>query len=64
MFSSLIDLNTHDRAKKGKNCLVSSIGCKKKKHDIGAKLNFDANPVPGRRLHRRGYVDREVHVVR
>ena len=43
VFSSLVDLNTTITAKKGKNYLVSSIGCKKKKHDVGVKFNFNPN---------------------
>ena len=43
MFSSLVELKTTLTAKKGKNYLVSSIGCKNKKHDIGVKFNFNPN---------------------
>jgi hypothetical protein len=43
VFSSLVDLKTSISAKKGKNYLVSSIGCKKKKHDFGVKFTFNPN---------------------
>ena len=43
MFSSLVDLNTTIKAKKGKNYLVSSTGCTKKKHNFGVKFNFKPN---------------------
>jgi hypothetical protein len=43
VFSSLVDLRTTIGAKKGKNYLISSIGCKKKKHDFGVKFHFNPN---------------------
>ena len=43
VFSSLVDLKTTIKAKKGKNYLVSSIGCKSKKHNFGVKFNFAPN---------------------
>ena len=43
MFSSLVDLNTTITAKKGKNYLVSSIGCKKQEARHGVKFNFNPN---------------------
>ena len=43
VFSSLVDLQTTIKAKKGKNYLVSSIGCKSKKHNFGVKFNFAPN---------------------
>jgi hypothetical protein len=43
VFSSLVGLDTTLSAKKGKHYLISSIGCKKKKQDIGVKFNFNPN---------------------
>ena len=43
VFSSLVDLQTTIKAKKGKNYLVSSVGCKSKKHDFGVKFTFAPN---------------------
>jgi hypothetical protein len=43
LFSSLVDLRTTLQGKKGKHYLISSIGCKKKKHDMGVKFNFNPN---------------------
>jgi hypothetical protein len=43
VFSSLVDLQTTIKAKRGKNYLVSSIGCKSKKHDMGVKFTFAPN---------------------
>ena len=43
VFSSLVDLQTTMKAKKGKNYLVSSTGCTKKKHNFGVKFNFAPN---------------------
>ena len=43
VFSSLVDLQTSISAKKGKHYLVSSIGCKSKKHNFGVKFNFNPN---------------------
>jgi hypothetical protein len=43
VFSSLVDLQTTIKAKKGKNYLVSSTGCKSKKHNFGVKFSFAPN---------------------
>jgi hypothetical protein len=44
VFSSLVDLNTTIKAKRGKNFLVSSTGCPKdKKHRFGVKFGFAPN---------------------
>jgi hypothetical protein len=43
VFSSLVDLQTTIQAKKGKHYLVSSVGCKSKKHNFGVKFNFAPN---------------------
>jgi hypothetical protein len=43
VFSSLVGLDTTLSAKKGKNYLISTIGCKSKKQDIGVKFNFNPN---------------------
>ena len=43
VYSSLVDLQTTIKAKKGKNYLVSSTGCKSKKHNFGVKFTFNPN---------------------
>jgi hypothetical protein len=43
VFSSLVDLQTTIKAKRGKNYLVSSTGCKSKKHNVGVKFDFNPN---------------------
>jgi hypothetical protein len=43
VFSSLVDLQTTIKAKRGKNYLVSSTGCKSKKHNVGVKFTFNPN---------------------
>jgi hypothetical protein len=43
VFSSLVDLQATIKAKKGKNYLVSSTGCTKKKHNFGVKFTFAPN---------------------
>ena len=43
VFSSLVDLRATIKAKKGKNYLVSSTGCAKKKHNFGVKFTFNPN---------------------
>jgi len=44
LYAALTDLKSTIYNKKGKNSLVSSIGCKKKKHTFGSKLTFAPNP--------------------
>jgi hypothetical protein len=43
VFSSLVDLRTTISAKKGKHYLVSTTGCKSKKHNVGVKFTFNPN---------------------
>jgi len=43
VFSSLVDLRTTIKAKKGKNYLVSTTGCASKKHNVGVKFAFAPN---------------------
>jgi hypothetical protein len=43
VYSSLVDLTTTLKAKKGKHFLVSSVGCAKKKHNFGVKFGFAPN---------------------
>ena len=43
VFSSLVDLRTTIKAKKGKHYLVSTTGCTRKKHNFGVKFNFRPN---------------------
>jgi hypothetical protein len=44
LYAALTDLNTTLKLTKGKNSLVSTVGCKKKKHTFGNKLTFAPNP--------------------
>ena len=46
MYAALIDLKSTLSNKKGKNSLISTVGCNKKKHTFGAKLTFVPNPGP------------------
>lgn len=43
VFSSLVDLQTTIKAKRGKNYLVSSTGCTSRKHNFGVKFTFAPN---------------------
>lgn len=45
-FSALQDLSVNLSLKKGKNSLVSSTGCKGKKHKIGVQVGYVPNPSP------------------
>ncbi len=44
LYAALVDLKSTLSNKKGKNSLISTNGCKKKKHTFGAKLTFAPNP--------------------
>jgi hypothetical protein len=44
LYAALTDLKSTLSLKKGKNALISSVGCKNKKHKFGAKLTFAPNP--------------------
>lgn len=44
LYAALVDLKSTLSLKKGKNSLISTTGCKKKKHTFGAKLTFAPNP--------------------
>jgi hypothetical protein len=44
LYAALTDLKSTLSLKKGKHALVSSVGCKNKKHKFGAKLTFAPNP--------------------
>jgi hypothetical protein len=44
LYAALTDLQSTLQLKKGKNALISSVGCKNKKHKFGAKLTFAPNP--------------------
>lgn len=44
LYAALVDLKSTLQLKKGKNALISSVGCKNKKHKFGAKLTFAPNP--------------------
>jgi len=46
LYGALTDLRSTLYNKKGKNSLISTVGCKKKKHTFGAKLTFAPNPAP------------------
>jgi len=45
-YGNLEDLESTLYNKKGKHSLISTIGCKKKKHTFGAKFTFVPNPGP------------------
>ena len=46
LYGALTDLKSTLYNKKGKNSLISTNGCKSKKHKFGAKLTFVPNPAP------------------
>jgi hypothetical protein len=46
LYGSLLDLRSTLSNKKGKKSLISTVGCKKKKHTFGTKLTFVPNPNP------------------
>jgi hypothetical protein len=46
LYAALVDLKSTLQLKKGKNALITSVGCKSKKHKFGAKLTFAPNPTP------------------
>ena len=45
-YSALLDLTTTLSKKKGSKALISSTGCKSKKHKVGVKVDFVGNPNP------------------
>jgi hypothetical protein len=45
-YSALLDLTTELSKKKGSKALISSVGCKSKKHKVGVKVDFAPNPNP------------------
>ena len=45
-FSALLDLSTDLSKKKGSKALISSVGCKSKKHTIGVSIGYVPNPTP------------------
>jgi hypothetical protein len=45
-YSALQDLSTTLSKKKGKNALISSTGCKSKKHALGVEIGYVPNPNP------------------
>ena len=46
VYSALNDLATTISKKKGKNSLITSTGCKSKKHTIGVSISYVPNPTP------------------
>jgi len=46
VYSALNGLTTTISKKKGSNSLISSVGCKSKKHTIGVAVGYAANPNP------------------
>jgi hypothetical protein len=46
LYGNLLDLKSTLYNKKGKNSLISTVGCKNKKHGFGAKFTFVPNPGP------------------
>ena len=49
VYSALNDLTTTLSKKKGKNSLITSTGCKSKKHTIGVTVSYVAEPEPAGR---------------
>jgi hypothetical protein len=45
-WAGLQSISTSLSGKIGKHAIVSSVGCKSKKHKFGAKLTFAPNPTP------------------
>ena len=62
-YSALLDLSTELSKKKGSKALITSTGCKSKKHKIGVSIGFVPQPEPAGRQHRVGLRRREVLVV-
>jgi hypothetical protein len=46
VYSALLDLSTDLSKTKGSSALISSVGCKAKKHTIGFKVDYAPNPTP------------------
>lgn len=46
VYSALNELGATINKKKGKNSLISSVGCKSKKHTIGVEVGYAPNPNP------------------
>ena len=46
VYSALNELSATINKKKGKNSLISSVGCKGKKHTIGVEVAYAGNPNP------------------
>ena len=46
VYSALNELSATINKKKGKNALISSVGCKGKKHTIGVEVAYAGNPNP------------------
>jgi hypothetical protein len=46
VFSALLEINSKLGLKNGKKALVSSVGCKSKKHKIGVTISYVPNPNP------------------
>jgi len=46
VFSALLEINSKLGLKNGKKALVSSVGCKSKKHKIGVTIAYVPNPNP------------------
>jgi hypothetical protein len=46
LYAALTDLTSTLSLKKGKHALITTVGCKKKKHTFGNKLTFAPNPSP------------------
>ena len=53
----------HAQLKKGKNALISSVGCKNKKHNVRREAHLRPEPRPAAEAERVGHLDREVQVV-
>ena len=46
LYAALIDLKTTLSMKKGKSALITSTGCKSKKHTVNVTVGYAPNPTP------------------
>ena len=45
-FNGLVDIQTSITKKRGRNALVTTTGCKQRKHTFGLEITYIANPLP------------------
>ena len=63
LYAALTDLKSTLSLKKGKNALISSVGCKKKQAHVRLEAHLRPEPRSSPEAQRLGHVDREVQVV-